>query len=90
MLRKDHVRLQDYEDQTRDATETLQKLRLHHEGSQKREEELPSELEEAWKEVEKKQRFMSENHNLLERMELKNKGLQKRIISLTEELKTSR
>ena len=88
-LRKDGTRLRDYKNQMHDAVETLQKLRLHHGGSKKREEELQSELEEAQKEVEKKQRFMLENHNLLERMELKNKCLRDSIISLTKELETS-
>ena len=75
MLKKNHTYLQDYEEQTHDAIEVLRKLRLCHEKSQKREEELRSRLEEARKDAEKKQRALLETLGILERVELKNKGL---------------
>ena len=53
------------------------------------EEELQSELEESQKDTEKKQRALLENYGLLEKMELKNKGLREKLISVTKELEAS-
>ena len=47
MLKKNHACLQDFEDQTCDATEALQKYRLYHGEAKKKEQLLQSELEEA-------------------------------------------
>ena len=53
MLKKNHMRLQDFEDQTCNTSEALWKYRLCREEGQKREEELRSELKGAQNEVEK-------------------------------------
>ena len=75
MLKKNRAYLRDFEDQTRNATEALRKYRLCREEDQKREEELWSELEGVWNEVEKWQRIQLENHKLIERMDVKYKSL---------------
>ena len=88
MLKKNCVRLQNFEDQTHDTAEALQKYRLCHEEGQKREEELRSELEGVQNEVEKWQRVQLENHKLIERMDIKYKSLRETIASLIEVLGT--
>ena len=69
--------------------ETLQKMRLQHEEGWKREDELRSELEQARAIEEKTRGILLRNHELLERNELKNKGLQEKLIAQEEELKVS-
>ena len=75
MLKKNRTCLRDFEDQSHDATAALRKYRLYHEESQKREEELWSELEGARNKVEKWRRIQLKNHKLIDRMDIKQKGL---------------
>ena len=85
MLKKNHTHLQDHEDRNRDAVDVLRRLRLCFKESQKTGEWLWSELEEARKDVGKKERALLENHQLMERMQARNDGLRENLITLTEE-----
>ena len=90
ILKKNRAHLRDFEDQACDATEALQKYRLCHEEGQKKEEELWSKLEVAWKEIEKWQRVNVERHNFIKRLDITNRVLRETIASLTEEISMSR
>ena len=64
-------------------------MRLHYEEGMKRKDELGSELEEAQITVEKNRGVLLQNHELLKRNELKNKGLRERIIVMDKDLEAS-
>ena len=73
-----------------DATEALWKMRLQHEEGQRGKDELWSELTQAWAAEEKIWGILMRNHELLERNELKNKGLWEKLVAQEEELEASR
>ena len=76
LLKKSYASIRNYENQTRDAAEALKKLKLYHEEGLKREDEVWSKIKESQATVEKNWGVLLRNHELLERNELKNKGLQ--------------
>ena len=81
MLKKNRACLWDHEDRNHDATDVLQRLRLCFEESEKKREKLQSELKDALKDVEKKEKAILENYQLPERMEVKNNDLRENLIT---------